>query len=139
MRLRRVLSGSGRKPYKFGGLGLYSDLLMLLGSLERSLEHLTNEPRLECFADNVSEAMINFDERYLIIADGYSWLLDISTILDSPLPEVGSPLESQPVVSISGASIEEDLVTVRLRFTGYLDWLKRRTDLSQALLSYRDL
>ena len=36
-RLRRVLSCSGRKPFRLAGLRLYADLLALLGSLETSL------------------------------------------------------------------------------------------------------
>lgn len=137
-RLRRVLSVSGRKPYKFAGLRLYSDLLTLLGSLERSLEHLANESRLECFADSIREALVDFEERYSTIAEGYSWLLDISTILDSPLPEPGEPLDLEFNWTMSGTLIEEDLMTVRQRLEGYLDWLKTRTDLSRSLLEYRD-
>lgn len=136
--LRRVLSGSGRKPYKFGGLRLYSDLLMLLGSLERSLEHLADESRLECFANSIREALLNFEQEYSIIAEGYSWLLDISSILDSPLAEPGQLLDLDINLSISGAEIEEDLMTVRQRLDAYLDWLKRRTDLSPLLLDYRN-
>ncbi len=137
-RLRRVLSVSGRKPYKFAGLRLYSDLLILLESLEISLEHLANESRLECFADSIRQALVSFEEKYSTIAEGYSWLLDISSILDSPLPEPEESLDLEFNLSISGAEIEEDLVTVEQRLQRYLDWLKTRTDLNEVLASYRD-
>ena len=57
---------------------------MLLSSLENSLEYLPDESRLECFAESIRQALLDLSMRYCTIAEGYSWLLDISAILDAP-------------------------------------------------------
>jgi len=85
-RLRNVLSRSGRKPFRLAGLRLYADLLALLGSLETSLTYLPDEPRLTCFADAIRDALLTFETEYTQIAEGYTWVLDISDILDQLLP-----------------------------------------------------
>jgi hypothetical protein len=115
-RLRRVLSRSGRKPFRLAGLRLYADLLALLGSLETSLTHLPDEPRLTCFADAIRDGLLTFEADYTRIAEGYSWVLDISAILDVPLPEPG---EKPPDTSLSS--------TVRTRLDAYLEQLRRTT------------
>jgi hypothetical protein len=96
-RLRRVLSRSGRKPFRLAGLRLYADLLALLGSLETSLTHLPDEPRLTCFADAIRNGLRSFEADYTWIAEGYSWVLDISDILDVPLPEPGEKPPDTPL------------------------------------------
>jgi hypothetical protein len=125
-RLRRVLSRSGRKPFRLAGLRLYADLLALLGSLETSLTHLPDEPRLTRFADAIRNALRSFEADYTWIAEGYSWVLDISGILDVPLPEPG---EKPPDTSLSS--------TVRTRLDAYLEQLRQRTDLNAQLLAFR--
>jgi len=126
-RLRRVLSRSGRKPFRLAGLRLYADLLALLGSLETSLTHLPDEPRLTCFADAIRNALRTFEADYTWIAKGYSWVLDISDILDVPLPKPG---EKPPDTLLSS--------TVRDRLDAYLERLCRRTDLNAQLLAFRE-
>ena len=133
-RLRRVLSRSGRKPFgklragsfRLAGLRLYADLLALLGSLETSLTHLPDEPRLTCFADAIRDGLRSFEADYTWIAEGYSWVLDISGILDVPLPEPG---EKPPDTSPSSI--------VRTRLNAYLERLRQRTDLDAQLLAFR--
>lgn len=125
-RLRSVLSRTGRKPFRLAGLRLYADLLTLLGSLETSLTHLPDEPRLNCFAQAIREALLTFESEYTSIAEGYSWLLDISDILDVPLPE---PATEQPDTPLS--------TTVQAKLTAYLAWLEQRTDLNPSLLAFR--
>jgi hypothetical protein len=125
-RLRRVLSCSGRKPFRLAGLRLYADLLALLGSLETSLTYLPDEPRLTCFADAIRNALPAFEADYTGIAEGYSWVLDISAILDVSLPEPGETSPDTPLSS-----------TVRAKLDAYLEQLRRRTDLDASLLSFR--
>lgn len=125
-RLRRVLSRSGRKPFRLAGLRLYADLLALLGSLETSLTHLPDEPRLTCFADAIRNGLLTFEADYTWIAEGYSWVLDISGILDVPLPEPGEKSPDTPLSS-----------TVRTRLDAYLEQLRQRTDLDAPLLAFR--
>lgn len=99
-----------RKPFRMAGLRLYSDLLALLGSLETSLSYLEDEARLTCFADAIREALLTYEGQYISIAEGYSWVVDISEILDVPLPE---PQEMEPDVALS--------VTVEASLTSYLE------------------
>ncbi len=125
-RLSRVLSRSGRKPFRLAGLRLYADLLALLGSLEVSLTHLRDEPRLTCFADGIRQALKTYEDEYTSIAEGYSWLLDISSILDTslPTPEIKSPEKSLSEV-------------VQVEVNAYLKQLSKRSDLNDLLLSFR--
>jgi hypothetical protein len=125
-RLRRVLSRSGRKPFRLAGLRLYADLLTLLSSLEISLTHLPDEPRLTCFADAIRDGLRTFEADYTWIAEGYSWVLDISAILDVSLPEAG---EKPPDTSLSSS--------VHARLDTYLKQLCQRTDLNAPLLAFR--
>jgi hypothetical protein len=125
-RLRRILSRSGRKPFRLAGLRLYADLLTLLGSLETSLTHLPNEPRLACFADAIRDALLAFEAEYTWIAEGYSWVLDISDVLDAPLPEPESDTPDTPLSS-----------TVQAQLAALLERLRQRTDLGDSLLSFR--
>ena len=125
-RLRRVLSRSGRKPFRLAGLRLYADLLALLGSLEISLTYLPDEPRLACFAEAIRDALLAFETEYTWIAEGYTWVLDISAILDVPLPE---PEAEPPDTSLSS--------TVRAQLDAYLEQLYQRTDLCASLLAFR--
>ena len=125
-RLRRVLSRSGRKPFRLAGLRLYADLLVLLGSLEVSLSYLPDESRLTCFADSIREALLSYESQYTSIAEGYSWVLDISDILDVPLPEAWAKPPEVPLSS-----------TVQSKVDAYLKQLSKRSDLNPSLLSYR--
>jgi hypothetical protein len=125
-RLRRILSQSGRKPFRLAGLRLYTDLLALLGSLETSLTHLPDEPRLTCFANAIRKGLLSFEEDYTWIVEGYSWVLDINDILDVPLPEPGDVLPKEPLS-----------VSVRDRLNAYLERLEQRTDLNASLLDFR--
>lgn len=125
-RLRRVLSRNGRKPFRLAGLRLYADLLALLSSLEVSLAYLPDEARLTCFADAIHDGLRDFEGDYTWIAEGYSWVLDISDILDVPLPEPG---EKPPDTSLSS--------TARTRLDNYLEQLRQRTDLDAPLLAFR--
>jgi len=131
-RLRRVLSRSGRKPFRLAGLRLYADLLALLGSLEISLTHLPDEPRLTCFADAIGKGLRTFEQDYTWIAEGYSWVVDISDILDVLLPEPGT---EPPDVSSSKATLLS--ASVRDRLDVYLERLDRRTDINAPLLDFR--
>ena len=125
-RLRRVLSRSGRKPFRFAGLRLYADLLMLLGSLEVSLDHLPNEPRLSCFAEAIRSSLTTYEDEYTRIAEGYSWVLDISQILDVALPtKEASGAKSRLSESVQAA------------VNAYLEGLCERTDLDKELQSFR--
>ncbi|MEA3341001.1 MAG: hypothetical protein U9R15_13645 [Chloroflexota bacterium] len=126
-RLRRVLSRSGRKPFRLAGLRLYADLLNLLGSLEVSLSHLPDESRLTCFADAIRDGLRDFEDDYVWIAEGYTWVVDISAILDVPLPEPGAEAPKRP--------LSEE---VHDRLNAYLDRLDRRTDLSAPLIEFRE-
>jgi hypothetical protein len=125
-RLRRVLSRSGRKPFRLAGLRLYADLLALLGSLETSLTYLPDEPRLTCFADAIRDALLAFETDYTWIAEGYTWVLDISALLDVPLPEPETEPPDTPLSS-----------TVRAQLDAYLEQLCQRTDLCAPLLAFR--
>ena len=114
---------------------------MLLSSLENSLEYLPNESRLECFAESIRQALLDLSMRYCTIAEGYSWLLDISAILDAPLPlpSINASTDAQTIQEpIGEVDLSYDLLTVRVRFTEYLDWLKGRTDLARPLIDFRD-
>lgn len=125
-RLRRVLSRSGRKPFRMAGLRLYADLLALLGSLETSLTYLEDEPSLTCFADAIREALLTYESEYISIAEGYSWVVDISQILDVPLPE---PETTAPNIRLS--------FIVSGQLDAYLEKLRQRTDLDSQLLGWR--
>ncbi|MGB0384538.1 MAG: hypothetical protein ACPGWR_06910 [Ardenticatenaceae bacterium] len=125
-RLRRVLSRSGRKPFRMAGLRLYADLLALLGSLETSLTYLEDEPRLSCFADAIREALLTYEGQYISIAEGYSWVVDISDILNVPLPE---PEAIGPKIALS--------LSVANELESYLEKLCERTDLDSELLGWR--
>jgi hypothetical protein len=125
-RLQRVLSRSGRKPFRLAGLRLYADLLALLGSLEVSLASLPDEPRLTCFADAIRQALLAFETDYTWIAEGYSWVLDISDILDAPLP---LPDAQPPTTPLSSS--------VRAQLDDYLQRLRLRSDLNAPLLAFR--
>ncbi len=126
-RLRRVLSRSGRKPFRLAGLRLYADLLDLLVSLEVSLSYLHDEPRLTCFADAIRDGLRGFEDNYVWIAEGYTWVVDISDILDVPLPEPEAEAPDRP--------LSQD---VHDRLTAYLDRLDQRTDLSAPLIEFRE-
>ncbi len=124
-RLRSAMSRSGRKPFRLAGLRLYTDLLALLTSLENSLTHLPDEPRLTCFAEAIREALLLFEQEYITIAEGYTWVLDISDILDVPLPEAGAkPLDK----SLSGI--------VEAKLDKYLTGLEQRSDLNPTLVAF---
>ena len=125
-RLRRVLSRSGRKPFRLAGLRLYADLLALLESLEVSLTHLPDEPRLTCFADAIRDGLRDFEEDYVWIAKGYIWVVDIATILDVPLPEPGAEAPDR----LLSAEVHD-------RLNAYLDRLDQHTDLSAPLIEFR--
>jgi hypothetical protein len=133
-RLRRVLSRSGRKPFRLAGLRLYADLLALLGSLETSLTHLPDEPRLTCFTDAIRDGLQAFEDDYTWIAEGYSWVLDISAILDVPLPQPGEKLPDTRCPEPVEGPLSS---TVRARLDAYLERLCRRTDLDARLLAFR--
>ena len=124
-RLRSALSRSGRKPFRLAGLRLYADLLALLTSLESSLTHLPDEPRLTCFAEAIREALSLFEEEYTTIAEGYSWVLDISNILAVSLPEAGAEPPDKPLSAMVEAELDE-----------YLTRLEQRSDLNPALLAF---
>ena len=133
-RLRNVLSRSGRKPFRLAGLRLYADLLALLGSLETSLTYLPDEPRLTCFADAIRDALLTFETEYTQIAEGYTWVLDISDILDQLLPEappepVEGPATEPPETPLSA--------TVHAQLEAYLEQLDQRTDLDAPLRAFR--
>ena len=125
-RLCRILSRSGRKPFRLAGLQLYADLLDLLVSLEVSLSHLPEEQRLTCFADAIRRGLQDFEEDYVWIAEGYTWVVDIADILDVPLPEPGSEAPETPLSD-----------EVRDRLNAYLDQLDQRTDLNAHLIAFR--
>ena len=125
-RLRNALSRSGRKPFRLAGLRLYSDLLDLQTSLENSLVHLPDEPRLTCFAEAIRDALVLFEEEYITIAEGYNWVLDISDILDKRLPEPGVELPDKPLSA-----------TVQAELEAYLTHLEKRSDLNPTLLAFR--
>ena len=126
-RLRRVLSRCGRKPFRLAGLRLYADLLDLLGSLEVSLSYLSDEPRLTCFADAIRDGLRDFEEDYVWIAGGYTWVVDIADILDVPLPEPGAEAPDRPL----SEEVHDCL-------NAYLDRLEHRTDLSAPLIKFRE-
>ena len=126
-RLRRVLSRSGRKPFRLAGLRLYADLLDLLGSLEVSLSHLPEEQRLTCFADAIRRGLQDFEEDYVWIAEGYTWVVDIADILAIPLPEPGAEAPDRPLSK-----------EVHDRLDAYLVQLEQRTDLNAPLIAFRE-
>ncbi|HEY74292.1 MAG TPA: hypothetical protein G4N99_13600 [Thermoflexia bacterium] len=126
-RLRRVLSRSGRKPFRLAGLRLYADLLALLCSLEVSSTHLPDEPRLTCFADAIRDGLRDFEADYAWIAEGYTWVVDIADILDVPLPEPGAEAPDRPLSE-----------KVHERLEAYLSKLEQRTDLDTPLLNFRE-
>ena len=130
-RLRNVLSRSGRKPFRLAGLRLYADLLDLLSSLEVSLTYLSDEPRLTCFADAIRQALSDFEEDFVWLAEGYSWVLDIADILDAPLPQPPSTNKDEASPQTTDAS------TVKTELDAYLQRLQARTDLSAPLISFR--
>lgn len=125
-RLRRILSQSGRKPFRLAGLRLYADLLALQSSLETALTHLPDEPRLSCFAKAIRKGLLSFEEDYTWIAEGYAWVEDINDILAVPLPEPGAAPPKEPLS-----------VSVRDRLNAYLERLEQRTDLNAPLLDFR--
>ena len=132
-RLRSVLSRSGRKPFRLAGLHLYADLLALLTSLDVVLTYLPDEPRLTCFADAIRQALCDFEQDYIWLAEGYSWVLDISAILDAPLPQPPPPNGETQI-----AQPLPDAGTAQTQLDAYLHQLQTRSDLSQPLLAFRD-
>ena len=145
-RLRSALSSRGRKPFRLAGLRLYSDLLTLLTSLENSLVSLPDEPRLTCFADAIREALCQFEEDYETLAEGYSWVLDISDILDKELPQLGSDIPTDNAESTDHSESTDNTKdtqskmslsdTVRNELDAYLTRLEQRSDLNDTLLSF---
>ena len=134
-RLRSILSRSGRKPFRLAGLHLYADLLALLTSLEITLTHLPNESRLTCFADAIRQALRAFEDEYVRLAEGYSWVCDISAILDAPLPQ---PTHTEGEAPTSpNAPQQTDAGTVQAELDAYLQRLQERTDLSAPLIAFR--
>jgi hypothetical protein len=131
-RLRGVLSRSGRKPFRLAGLHLYADLLALLSSLEVALTHLPDEPRLSCFAEAIRQALLAFEEQYVWLAEGYTWVLDISAILDAPLPQPSDAADGAPA---STNAMPQTAVQAQL--DAYLQRLQARTDLSAPLTAFR--
>ena len=125
-RLRSVLSRTGRKPFRMAGLQLFADLLALLTSLDITLTHLPHEPRLTCFAQAIREALLDFEDDYITIAEGYSWVQDISLILDVPLPEPG---QKEPDTPLSD--------TVKANLDLYFAQLDNRSDLNPTLIHFR--
>jgi len=125
-RLRGALSRSGRKPFRLAGLRLFSDLLALQTSLENSLVHLPNEPRLTCFAEAIGDALALFEDDYTTIVEGYNWVLDISDILDKDLPEPGAKVPNAPLSAAVHAELDK-----------YLTQLERRSDLNATLSAFR--
>ncbi len=125
-RLRNALSRSGRKPFRLAGLRLYSDLLALQTSLENSLVHLPDEPRLTCFVEAIREALVAYEEQYTTIAEAYNWVLDISDILDKALPHPGSEELDAPLSAAVQAELNQ-----------YLTQLEQRSDLNHTLLAFR--
>jgi len=125
-RLRSTLSRNGRKPFRLAGLCLYHDLLLLQTSLENSLVHLPNEPRLTSLAEAIKEALSLFEEEYTTITEGYNWVLDISHILDKELPPAGSKATDVPLSA-----------TVQAELNQYLTQLEQRSDLNDTLSAFR--
>ncbi|MCP4127663.1 MAG: hypothetical protein GY753_11440, partial [Gammaproteobacteria bacterium] len=120
------LARSGRKPFRLAGLRLYADLLLLLSSLEISLSFLPDEPRLLCFSDAIRQALSTFETEYTTLAEAFSWLLDISDILDAPPPIAEAQLTESTLSS-----------TVQAQLHAYLLQLQRRSDLDSTLTSFR--
>jgi hypothetical protein len=131
-RLRSLLSRNGRKPFRLAGLHLYADLLALGTSVESAATQLPGEPRLTCFADAIRQALADFEEEYTWLAEGYSWVLDISAILDAPLPP--PPLAAGDA---QAAQCPTAANTVQAQLDAYLQQLQERTDLSQPLIAFR--
>ncbi|RLC56503.1 MAG: hypothetical protein DRI30_05745 [Chloroflexi bacterium] len=132
-RLRSVLSRGGRKPFRLAGLHLFADLLALLSSLEVVLTHLPGQPALTCFADAIRQALCDFEQDYIFLAEGYNWVLDISAILDAPLPQP-SPIDGETQTT----QHPPDAETAQTHLDAYLHQLQTRSDLSQPLLAFRD-
>ncbi len=78
---------------------------------------MPDESRLTCFADAICGGLRVFEEDYVWIANGYTWVVDIATIMDVPLPEPGAEAHD--------------------RLNAYLDRLDQRTDLSALLIKFR--
>lgn len=142
-RLRTTLSRHGRKPFRLAGLRLYSDLLALLTSLENSLVSLPDEPRLTCFAEAIRDVLRSFEDEYETIAEGYSWVLDISDILDKELPQLDPDGADQPLASGEpDKSLADDVSDkplsdiVKDEVDAYLTRLEQRSDLNDTLLSF---
>ena len=152
-RLRTTLSSRGRKPFRLAGLRLYSDLLALLTSLENSLVSLPDEPRLTCFAEAIRGALLTFEDEYEALAEGYSWVLDISDILDKKLPQLEPPLSDKPLSSHQPDEPDKPLSSrqpddsekpdkplsdiVKDDLDAYLTRLEQRSDLNDTLLTFR--
>lgn len=74
----------------------------------------------------LSYALLTYESQYISIAEGYSWVLDISDILDAPLPEASAKRPEIPHSS-----------TVKSEVDAYLTQLSKRSDLNVSLLSFR--
>ncbi len=90
------------------------------------MSYLPDESRLTCFADSIREGLLTYESQYTSIAEGYSWVLDISDILDVPLPEPDAKPSEMALSSI-----------VRSEVDAYLKKLSRRSDLNPSLQSFR--
>ncbi len=134
-RLRSALSSRGRKPFRLAGLRLYSDLLALLTSLETSLVSLPEEPRLTCFAEAIRDALSTFEDEYETLAEGYSWVLDISDILDKELPQLEPDGPDKTLVDDGPDKTLADIVNDEV--DAYLTRLEQRSDLNDTLLTFR--
>ncbi len=154
-RLRSLLSRNGRKPFRLAGLHLYADLLALVTSLESVATLLPDEPRLTCFANAIRQALADFEEEYTWLAEGYSWVLDISAILDAPLPQPppadddaqaaqrpaddDAQAAQRPTADDAQAAQRPTAAnTVQAQLEAYLQQLQARTDLSQPLIAFRE-
>jgi len=114
------------------GLHLYADLLALLTSLASASIQLPGEPRLTCFANAIRQALADFEEEYTWLAEGYSWVLDISAILDASLPQ------PPPAAGDAQAAPRPTAATtVQAQLDAYLQQLQARTDLSPPLIAFR--
>ncbi len=136
-RLRRVLSRTGRKPFRLAGLRLYVDLLTLQASLEVSLTHLPNEVRLLRFADALRDTLLEFEDDYAWIAESYSWILDISKILDLPLLKPGQKPVDVLFLEIEGQAEKPLSSITKADLDAYLERLEQRNNLNDKLLKIR--
>jgi len=99
--------------------------------LRVSLTYIPDEPRLTCFADAIRQALCDFEENFVWLAEGYTWVLDIADILDAPLPQPPSTNKGEASPQTTDAS------TVKTELDAYLQRLQARTDLFAPLISFR--